>query len=522
MSKNANMDSGSTTTQFEIGASAIKAYSRLSYTMWYALAEFVDNSTQSRLNYEGLIEDVFKKEGTTLKIEITYDRDEKTMTIRDNSIGMSRERLINALKIAQPTQDSKGRSKYGMGMKTAACWIGNRWSVTTCEWDSGEEWTARVNVNKIAAGQGQISLEKMTVSKDLHYTEIKISDLNRTLQRRTEQNIVTYLGSMYRKDIQGGKLILLFNGNPVPTPEDMEMAKTEEGHEAKESFETVICGKKVTGWFGVLSSGGRKFGGFSIFQHDRQIQGYPDAWKPKSVFGGVDDEGGNSLVSQRLTGVLNLDEFDVSHTKDAILFMGSEEEEIERFLVARTKQLKAFASSMRKGTKGTPWSKQKVSELLESVKQEFNSSEIKETIDEAVLPPLSQIQTSNLNQVNSLKPEDIIFSLEFGHGLKIRVCVQDRTDNDPHLTLSSEVDGVLTIIINNQHPYYLDIESTERADEILRQYLYDAVAEYRVLKSSQRFEPDVIRRFKDSLLRAKITRLHNLQAESQEREAQRL
>jgi hypothetical protein len=40
---------------FEIGPSAISAYSRLNYVMWYALAEFVDNSTQSRLNYGGII-----------------------------------------------------------------------------------------------------------------------------------------------------------------------------------------------------------------------------------------------------------------------------------------------------------------------------------------------------------------------------------------------------------------------------------------------------------------------------------
>lgn len=29
----------------------------------------------------------------------------------------------------------------GMGLKTAACWIGNLWSVRTYEWTSGEEWT---------------------------------------------------------------------------------------------------------------------------------------------------------------------------------------------------------------------------------------------------------------------------------------------------------------------------------------------------------------------------------------------
>ena len=57
-----------------IGPSALDAYARLSYTMWYALAEFVDNSTQSRLNYERVIDDVLREEGKPLQIDITYNR----------------------------------------------------------------------------------------------------------------------------------------------------------------------------------------------------------------------------------------------------------------------------------------------------------------------------------------------------------------------------------------------------------------------------------------------------------------
>ncbi len=118
-------------TELSIGPSAIDAYSRLSYTMWYALAEFVDNSTQSRINYENLIDGVLRDEGKVLEVSIVHDRTFKEMRIDDNSIGMTKEKLVEALKIANPTKDSKGRSRYGMGMKTAACWIGRKWSIST-------------------------------------------------------------------------------------------------------------------------------------------------------------------------------------------------------------------------------------------------------------------------------------------------------------------------------------------------------------------------------------------------------
>ena len=510
MSQASGHESSIQPADFEIGPSAISAYSRLSYTMWYALAEFVDNSTQSRLNYDKIIDDVLASEATPLRVEITYDREERTITIRDNSIGMTREKLIAALRIAMPTPDSKGRSKYGMGLKTAACWIGNRWTVTTCEWDSGEEWTAEIDVKRIIGGESTIPITRRLVDRSSHYTEIVISDLNRHIQKRTEETICTYLGSMYRNDLRSSSLVLLFNGNPVTLPEEHDLATYPDGSCTKESFETVINGKRVHGWVAVLASGGRKYGGFSLMQHDRQIRGFPDAWKPKSVFGGVNDEGGNSLVSQRLIGEIVLDEFEVSHTKDAILFGGSEEEEIEAFLAEQTRKVKAFASSMRAGTRGTTWSREKVAELAADFKKDLDSPEMREVIEEATLPPLAVIEASNRRQAEALQPSDEMWTIDIASGLTVQLFLQDRTDNDPHLTLWHGTEaGLVKVIINQQHPYFMEITSAERADELIRQYVYDAVAEYVVIKRNSRLEADAVRRLKDDLLRARINRMKN-------------
>src|SRR6185503_9338502 len=115
------------------------------------------------------------------------------ITIKDNSIGMSKEDLVDALRIAYPTKDSKGRSKYGMGMKTAACWIGRKWQIVTCEWASGREWTAEVDVQGIAHDGKKIPLTVREVSKDLHYTKIVMTELHRNIQQRTEDTIKAYL-----------------------------------------------------------------------------------------------------------------------------------------------------------------------------------------------------------------------------------------------------------------------------------------------------------------------------------------
>jgi hypothetical protein len=384
-----------TETDLAVGPSAIEAYSRLNYSMWYALAEFIDNSTQSRLNYGSIIDQVLQQEGNPLIVEIEHNRLRKQITIKDNSIGMTNEELVAALRIAHPTRDSKGRSKYGMGMKTAACWIGKKWKVVTCEWSSGEEWTAEIDVEGIAHRGMKIPLTMQKVGQDQHYTKIIISDLHRSIQKRTEETIRGYLGSMYRFDLRERILKLLYNGEEVQPPDEYEIDTDPENRQMRLLLpETLINGKKVNGWVAVLRKGGRKFGGFSLFQQRRQIQGFPNAWKPKSIFGGFDDEGANNLVSQRLTGVIELEGFRVSHTKDAILFEGDEDEELEKLLEEHTRNYRNYAQK-RRFRQGQPWSRDKVKDLLDSMKKEFTSGEMGDALNTAVLPPLETILKNN-------------------------------------------------------------------------------------------------------------------------------
>lgn len=504
-------------TELSIGPQAIDAYSRLSYTMWYALAEFIDNSTQSRLNYGSVIDEVLKEEGTPLVVEITYNRLAREITVKDNSIGMTRDDLIAALRIASPTRDSKGRSKYGMGMKTAACWIGKRWRVTTCEWGSGEEWTAEVDVPGIAHKNSKIPLKRRAVGTDEHYTRITITDLHRNIQQRTEENIRGYLGSMYRFDILDGFLKILYNGEEIPAPGEYDLDTDAQGQPMRLQFDDVdIGGKKVSGWVGVLRKGGRKFGGFSLFQNRRQIQGFPNAWKPRTIFGGVDDEGANNLIVQRLTGVINLDGFQVSHTKDAILFEGNEEEELESFLAKLTKDYRNYAAK-RRSARTQAWSREKVRDLVQTMAKEFSNPEMSDAVTNALLPPLETIQASNRKQAASLDPEDVIADFRIGQALNVVVALQERSEYEPYLVIeASALPGTIYVLINSLHPYYASLETSDAVDECIRQYIYDAVAEYRVSQLTGRVSPDSVRRLKNDLLRVQEVRFGNAAAEAQE------
>lgn len=509
-------------TELKIGPSAIDAYARLSYSMWFALAEFVDNSTQSRLNYEGLVNEALRAEGRPLTVEITHNKITRELIIEDNSIGMSKADLIEALKIATPTPDSKGRSKYGMGMKTAACWIGGKWKVVTCELTSGEEWTATIDVNAIAHKGAKVPLSVRNVDPSLHYTKIIISDLRRYIQARTEEMIRTYLGSMYmfdlRKDADGlPGLKLTFNGEEILPPDDLDWDVDNDGVSMRQELQpTIINGKTVSGWFGVLKKGGRKFGGFSLFQNRRQIQGFPHAWKPKSIFGGVDDEGANNLVAQRLTGVLLLDGFVVSHTKDAILFQGNEEDELERLLVEKTKDYVEYAKK-RRGGRGTTWSKDKIRDLVDSMKGEFTGSEIKDALNTASLPPTEAIAANIQRQVESLTTEDEISRFDVLPDLTVIVSVKETSEYEPYVVFApAAAAGTIHVIINGLHPYYLLLETNDAMQECVHQYLYDAIAEYQAGRLQAKINADSVRRLKDTLLLAHVNRKNNSDASTVE------
>ena len=68
--------------------------------------------------------------------------------------------------------------------------------------------------------------------------------------------------------------------------------------------------------------------GFRFCTLDVSLEGWPDSWRPEEIYGQF--QGSNDLINQRLIGELSLDDFEVSHTKDDILWLGNEEEQLQK------------------------------------------------------------------------------------------------------------------------------------------------------------------------------------------------
>jgi hypothetical protein len=488
----------------EIGLNAIASYRRMDYEIWYALAEFVDNSTQSYANNKAALDEAYGRDGEGLEVRITYERlgNEPIFRIVDNAMGMDYTELQHALRIANPPSNNTGRCRYGMGMKTASCWIGNRWTITTKKLGETHEYSVEVDVAKIEAGNPELKttiIENQDVGA--HYTRIEIFDHNREFKGRTIGKIKDYLKSMYRQDFRAGTLALYYNDEQL-TWEEFEgrLRLNRAGEPFKTEFTFQIDGKTVHGWAGVLDRGARADTGFSILHADRVVKGWPDAWRPERIFG----LNRNDLRNQRLLGEIHLDEFEVTHTKDNIQWYGDDEEQVEKELQKQIANLIPVAS--------TPWKDQEDSRgpsageidlAIAGLRDELLSPEMIDKISISVLPEESALNESLeriAEPVKASRQPDIKAVLDTIE-VWVYIVSADFGPHDPYVVCEAGQYGKIIVIINMQHPHVSHIEGEQGLINYFRHCVYDAVAEWQAQRLRAKLDPNTIKMLKDQLLR---------------------
>lgn len=181
--------------QPEVGMYA--AFARLNYKPWFALGEFVDNAIQSYLANSKALK---KLHGELPQLEITIAIDRDQIVITDTAAGICWDDFPRAFTPAQPPPDATGLSEFGLGMKAAASWFCNKWSVRTSALGESCERTVELDIKKIVKnGIRDIPVWKKNVSEKDHYTELTLSDLRREPKGRTLTKIKDHLTSIYRR-----------------------------------------------------------------------------------------------------------------------------------------------------------------------------------------------------------------------------------------------------------------------------------------------------------------------------------
>jgi hypothetical protein len=488
---------------FKFGHQVIESYRRLAYTPWHALAEFIDNSTQSYQNHKKELDKIFAQNKEQLYVRIAYGKEDGGLIrVVDNAWGMSFDELEAALEVARPPDNTAGRSRYGLGMKTASCWLGDHWSIRTKRYGETVEHYVEIDVPEIAKGKVALAYKAKAGRKDReHYTIIEIRNLHHSFHGRTLGKIKDFLRSMYRHDLTSNSLELEFRGEKLEWDNlDGKLLSLTDGTRYRKDFNFEVDGKKVHGWVGILAKGSRENAGFSILQSDRVIKGWPNSWRPSTLYGQL--QGSNDLVNQRLVGEIHLNGFLVSHTKDDILWQGTQEEDVEAELLKACGDYRTIAlrrRSTRDDERGP--SEHETALAIDELKRELESPEMIDQIELAPVPVKEIVAAAKAKITSDTIQEEATFAAEIA-GINILIYLrQDMSPNDSYVYVEASKDDLVLVIINRAHPHWTQLGNSQDVLNYLRHCTYDGLAEWKAQKQASTIDPDTIRILKDGFLR---------------------
>jgi hypothetical protein len=346
--------------------SALKIFRNLSFTPWYAIGEFVDNSITSALKN---IKDLTALNGADyeLRIDIEFPRNKDSLIIKDNAAGISRADLIErALKTGVPAIDTSiGLGKHGVGMKAAGLWWGEKIIIETYPINEKNGWLIDLDISE------QDNKKKIVVAKPITHrgypgTTVTIEKLwQKTPQSRTITAIRSYLPSIYRAYIGSTKEVgelkcLIFYQNKQLTFEYPNLLSeplwpTKNGPEfgaparlwRKDINIQLSSGKSISGWVGILEKLNRDMSGFFLKYRNKGISGVvpmqnsdqedskdakdtvsKGAYKPRKIF-----KQSGSYADQSFIGEFDASEFGKTITTDEPKWSAEEKDEFETKLL---------------------------------------------------------------------------------------------------------------------------------------------------------------------------------------------
>ena len=379
-------------------------YKRLSYQPWTAIAEFVDNSTQSFYDHKDEL--MAQKYAKGLRITIDYIEDQTNgdrIEICDDAYGMEWFDFQRAVVLDRPPQKTNGRNEFGMGLKTAACWFGSIWSVESTQLGSKNKYFAEINIDDLGKYKTEeIDVQEESVSLKDHYTKIVIRNLNkRIVGPRTVGKVKELLSSIYREDIRSGFVKIFYNGTLLQFKESPIFVENVNGKEITWrkpiAFTVQHEGNSlaVTGFIAIRIPGSVKDAGFTLIRRGRVIIGGSEKnYRPVELFGDA-----NSYAWQRLYGELHMDSWPVTQAKDSFDWHNSGlEEAFIDGLLKFTQDYRRKAENIRVREKIN------TKDLVKIATQDLTGSGIVENVQIEIVerennPTIKQSETTSLSNV---------------------------------------------------------------------------------------------------------------------------
>ena len=454
------------------GVAMLGLFPYMKYQPWYALGELVDNAIQSHLSNKEALREVDPDHRLVVSIAIGRSNG-GSIVVRDNAAGINAQDWERAFRVAEPPADATGLSQFGVGMKAACCWFARNWSVRTTALGSDVVRSVNFDVPQIVASRDEtLTVVEEPVALDEHFTVIEMTNLYRPVQTRTLGKIRAYLGGIYRQFLREGEITLLVNGEAVQYAEPAVLVARRyndpdgEMHVWRQDVDIRLdSGRRVTGFIAIRETGDSKQAGLALFYRNKVVTGSGEEfYKPPEIF-----KGGNSFESQRIFGELHMDDFNVTYTKDALVWYDEEEEFVEALRAELDTEPWPLIRQAREHRKRVPEHPvgRVASDMLNSIEEAFRTVEfdIEGTDDadtETEHPPPPRIGDDNVipgMEVQSAEPPQVVepvdrqFTVDF-QGTSWDVDLRLVADEAVSRWLTVARDGQsLTLTVNQSHPF---------------------------------------------------------------------
>lgn len=479
-------------------AGVIGVFSRLNYKPWYAIAEFVDNSTQSFYSHRKELSDSGIRD---VEVSIEYDSNNDILTITDDAYGMEMEDFARAVRIDSPPNDKTGRNEFGMGLKTAASWFGNIWSVRSTQLGSNNEYYTEINIPELRENDiNVVSIQRKKVDSSTHGTTIVIRDITKKIgSPRTKNKITELLKSMYRRDLNNGLVKIIYDGESLYFDEYECLSFRNRTWKMNLDFKFEFDGRPhhVKGFVGILAHGGFGRAGFALFRRNRVVVGGEECnYKPDEIFGQA-----QSPIAHKLFGELDLDDFPINQAKDGFVWDDGLEEEFIKQLKSWIKEYIEIGKITNKDRMKEEATSKDVSDNIQNevqnvIAHSFGSQSVN-TAPLFAQEPLSngytelesykEYQTEQNNLPEKIDDKIRKYTIQVDGASKCIISVQWTLGNSSvWIKVDAAEDGsAANVQLNINHPFFKPFSEKEDFKSVLEKFaIAFALAEIRIKKNS--------------------------------------
>jgi hypothetical protein len=264
------------------------------YSVSQAIAEFVDNSIDAR------------EQEKVLDVKILLSKDKNLIEISDNGVGMDEETAVNSIRLAHSSKKDK-LGEFGLGLKTAATSLGEKFQIITSREGSSEEYILEYDEKEWLKSGDWTSHElkiRKNVDKKKQGTIIRIRNLRCSIYPNLPGNIRKDLSARFAPYIENGEVRIKVN-TKLCTPEPLDLRKEYYPPNGKEPFRLKLeSGNAIWGWRGLLRKGSDKGEyGFRVFRRGRLISQFAKiGFNPHPE-------------ARQITGEIHVDHLPVTHNK---------------------------------------------------------------------------------------------------------------------------------------------------------------------------------------------------------------